>query len=69
MQVYFALTLRWFPVGGWGASWRNLVLPIVALALPNIAYISRLTRAAMIETLRENYVRTARAKGIGRARG
>ncbi len=68
MQVYFALTLGWFPVGGWGASWRNLVLPIVALALPNIAYISRLTRAAMIETLRENYVRTARAKGIGRAR-
>lgn len=65
MQVYFALTLRWFPVGGWGDSWRNLVLPIAALALPNIAYISRLTRAAMIETLRENYVRTARAKGIG----
>lgn len=65
MQVYFALTLRWFPVGGWGDNWRNLVLPIVALSLPNIAYISRLTRAAMIETLRENYVRTARAKGIG----
>lgn len=68
MQVYFALTLQWFPVGGWGDSWRNLVLPIVALALPNIAYISRLTRAAMIETLRENYVRTATAKGIGGAR-
>ncbi|MDP5084749.1 MAG: ABC transporter permease subunit [Yoonia sp.] len=65
MQVYFALTLRWLPVGGWGDSWRNLVLPIVALSLPNIAYISRLTRAAMIETLRENYIRTAVAKGIG----
>ncbi|WP_213686118.1 ABC transporter permease [Roseicyclus sp.] len=65
MQVYFALTLRWLPVGGWGDSWRNLVLPIVALSLPNIAYISRLTRAAMIETLRENYIRTAMAKGIG----
>ena len=68
MQVYFALTLRWFPVGGWNDGWRCLVLPVVALALPNIAYISRLTRTAMIETLRENYVRTARAKGIGNAR-
>jgi oligopeptide transport system permease protein len=68
MQVYFALTLRWFPVGGWSGDWRSLVLPIVALALPNIAYISRLTRSAMIETLRENYVRTARAKGIGNRR-
>jgi oligopeptide transport system permease protein len=68
MQVYFALTLRWFPVGGWSGGWRSLVLPIVALALPNIAYISRLTRTAMIETLRENFVRTARAKGIGTTR-
>lgn len=68
MQVYFALTLRWFPVGGWSGGWRSLVLPIVALALPNIAYISRLTRTAMIETLRENFVRTARAKGIGNTR-
>jgi oligopeptide transport system permease protein len=68
MQVYFALTLRWFPVGGWNDGWRSIVLPVVALALPNIAYISRLTRTAMIETLRENYVRTARAKGIGNAR-
>ncbi|MGI1660594.1 ABC transporter permease [Palleronia sp. KMU-117] len=68
MQVYFALTLRWFPVGGWSEGWRSLVLPVVALALPNIAYISRLTRTAMIETLRENYVRTARAKGIGNRR-
>jgi oligopeptide transport system permease protein len=68
MQVYFALMLAWFPVGGWNAGWRSLVLPVVALALPNIAYISRLTRSAMIETLRENYVRTARAKGIGGGR-
>jgi oligopeptide transport system permease protein len=68
MQVYFALTLRWFPVGGWNDGWRSIVLPVVALALPNIAYISRLTRTSMIETLRENYVRTARAKGIGNAR-
>ena len=44
------------------------MLPVLVLSLPNIAYISRLTRASMIETLRENYVRTARAKGIGARR-
>lgn len=65
MQVVFALKLSWLPVGGWNDGWRSLVLPVIVLALPNIAYISRLTRTSMIETLRENYVRTARAKGIG----
>jgi len=65
MQVFFALRLDWFPVGGWNDGWRSVVLPVVALALPNIAYISRLTRTAMVETLRDNYIRTARAKGIG----
>ncbi len=68
MQVFFALRLEWFPVGGWNDGWRSVVLPVIALSLPNIAYISRLTRTAMIETLRENYVRTARAKGIGPSR-
>lgn len=65
MQAVFALKLGWFPVGGWNAGWRSLVLPVIVLSLPNIAYISRLTRTSMIETMRENYVRTARAKGIG----
>jgi oligopeptide transport system permease protein len=68
LQVIFALKLGWVPVGGISEGWRALVLPILVLALPNIAYISRLTRTSMIETLRENYVRTARAKGIGEAR-
>ncbi|MEZ5778079.1 MAG: ABC transporter permease subunit [Paracoccaceae bacterium] len=68
LQVIFALKLGWLPVGGWNDGWRSLVLPVIVLALPNIAYISRLTRTSMIETLRENYVRTARAKGIGRRR-
>ncbi len=68
LQVIFALNLAWLPVGGWNDGWRSLVLPVVALSLPNIAYISRLTRTSMIETLRENYVRTARAKGIGKRR-
>lgn len=65
LQVIFGLRLDWLPIGGWDGSWRSLVLPVIVLALPNIAYISRLTRTSMIETLRENYVRTARAKGIG----
>ena len=68
MQVVFALRLGWLPVGGIDGGWRALVLPVLVLALPNIAYISRLTRSSMIETLRENYVRTARAKGIGARR-
>ena len=68
MQVIFALKLAWVPVGGSDQGWRSLILPIVVLSLPNIAYISRLTRGSMIETLRENYVRTARAKGIGARR-
>ena len=60
--------LRLLPVGGYGGgSLRNLVLPTVALALPPVAMIARLTRASMIEVLRSNYIRTARAKACPRA--
>ncbi len=53
------------PVGGWnGGAWRNLVLPVTVLALPQIAIIARLMRGAMVEVLRANYIRTARAKGL-----
>ena len=53
------------PVGGWdGGALRNMVLPVTVLALPQIAVIARLTRGSMIEVLRSNYVRTARAKGL-----
>ena len=68
MQLYFSVHLGWLPVGGWNDGARSLILPVLVLALPNIAYISRLTRASVIETLRENHVRTARAKGIGARR-
>ena len=64
-QVVFALKLAWVPVGGSDQGWRSLVLPVVVLSLPNIAYISRLTRSSMIEVMRENFIRTARSKGIG----
>lgn len=53
------------PVGGWnGGAARNVILPIFVLALPQIAIIARLVRGSVIEVLRSNYVRTARAKGL-----
>ena len=65
LQIVFGLQLHWLPIAGWDGSFAAKILPVFVLALPNIAYISRLTRGSMIETLRTNYVRTARAKGIG----
>ena len=63
--LFFAVYLGWLPAGGLGdGSPRNLVLPVFALALPQIAYISRLTRGSMIEVLRSNFIRTARAQGL-----
>ncbi len=59
----FALNLRWLPVGGWG-SWESLVLPSVTLAAPYAGYIARLMRASMLETLTQDFVRTALAKGL-----
>ncbi len=65
LVLAFALNLTWFP-SAWSASgglaW--LVLPVIALALPQIAYIARLTRASMIEVLASGFVRTARAQGL-----
>jgi oligopeptide transport system permease protein len=63
--LLFAVYLGWLPAGGLGnGSAANLVLPVISLALPQIAYISRLTRGSMIEVLRSNFIRTARAKGL-----
>ena len=61
----FGSRLGWLPSGGWNdGAIANLILPVVVLSLPQIAIISRLTRAGMVEVLRSNYVRTARAKGL-----
>jgi oligopeptide transport system permease protein len=63
--LIFGLYLRWFPVAGWeSGDFSYLVLPVVTLALPVIAYIARLTRGSLLEVLRTNFVRTARAKGL-----
>jgi ABC-type dipeptide/oligopeptide/nickel transport system permease component len=62
--VVFAFWLPLLPVGGVG-SLSHLVLPAVTLALPSIAMIARMTRSSVLEVLREDYVRTARAKGVG----
>jgi peptide/nickel transport system permease protein len=61
--VIFAWWLPWLPVGGTGSP-SHLVLPAVALALPSTAMIARMTRSSVLEVLREDYVRTARAKGV-----
>ena len=64
--LLFAIHAGWLPAGGWEWSARYMVLPVVTLALPVIAYIARLTRGSMIEVLHSNYIRTARAKGLPR---
>ncbi len=59
----FALALGWFPVAGWGKP-SQMVLPAIALGLGSSAIIGRLTRASMLQVIREDYIRTARAKGL-----
>lgn len=72
LVLLFAVTLHWLPAGGWGGEgWdglRHAVLPVIALALPNIAYCARLTRASMLETLSAEYLQAARARGLSEAR-
>ncbi|WP_415107614.1 ABC transporter permease [Hyphomonas sp.] len=68
--LVFSLGAGIFAVGGLGQypnigmNWHNMTLPVVALALPQIAIISRLMRASIIETMRSNHIRTARSKGL-----
>ncbi|MDB5440925.1 MAG: oligopeptide transporter permease OppB [Caulobacteraceae bacterium] len=65
LVMLFASRLGWLPQAGWNnGALPNLVLPVTVLALPQIAIITRLTRAGMIEVLQSNFIRTARAKGL-----
>ena len=63
----FAVKLDWFPISGYG-SFSNLVLPSVTLGILGSGWYSRMMRSSMIDVLRADYIRTARAKGLGRAR-
>lgn len=63
LMIVFALRLGWLPVAGWG-GYRHLLMPAVTLALPYAAYIARLARSGTIETMQQDFVRTARAKGL-----
>jgi peptide/nickel transport system permease protein len=71
LVLLFSIGLGWLPAGGFpgwnadlGAALRALILPAVALALPQAAILARITRSAVLETAREDYARTARAKGL-----
>ncbi|WP_126975109.1 ABC transporter permease [Frigidibacter oleivorans] len=72
LVLVFAVNLRWLPAGGFpgwsdpAAALRALILPAVALALPQAAILARVLRAALIETMAEDYIRTVRAKGRSR---
>lgn len=61
--LFFAIKLRWFPVGGLSSP-TSLVLPAITLAGPYVAYIARLTRTSMLEVMGQDFIRTARAKGL-----
>jgi oligopeptide transport system permease protein len=65
LGLVFGIHLHWLPVAGWqGGDLRHVVLPVIALALPPLAYIARMTRASMLEVLQKPYLRTAFAKGL-----
>lgn len=61
----FAVRLGWFPIGGYG-TWRHLVLPSLTLGVLGAGWYSRMMRSSMIDVLRQDYIRTARAKGLAR---
>ena len=65
LVLIFSLSLYWLPPSRWeGFPSRNLILPVLTLSAIHMAYIARLTRAGMLEVLRSDYIRTARAKGL-----
>ncbi|RVD33169.1 ABC transporter permease, partial [Mesorhizobium sp. M8A.F.Ca.ET.023.02.2.1] len=61
----FAVRLSWFPIGGYG-TWRHLVLPSLTMGILGAGWYARMMRSSMIDVLRQDYVRTARAKGLAR---
>jgi oligopeptide transport system permease protein len=65
LTLLLGIYAGWLPVGGWNSgALANMILPVTVLALPQIAIVARLIRGSMVEVLRANYIRTARAKGL-----
>ncbi|MCL2719758.1 MAG: ABC transporter permease subunit [Treponema sp.] len=67
LMLIFAVSLNWLPTSGWidgRHGIKTMIMPVITLALPQFAYIARLMRASMLETLRSDFVRTALAKGL-----
>jgi peptide/nickel transport system permease protein len=72
MQVWIGVELGWLPVLStgqgdvdWSERWEYFVMPVIVLTLPNIAYFARFMRSSMLEVIRQDYMTTARAKGLG----
>ena len=63
LMSIFALNLNWLPASGYG-SWQHLILPAVTIGFASSAFIARITRSSLLEVLNQDYVRTARAKGL-----
>ncbi|WP_352419389.1 ABC transporter permease [Proteiniborus sp.] len=64
-QYWFGAKLQWLPVARWG-EWKHYVLPVAALGFGMIAYIARMMRTSMLDVLNQDYIRTAKAKGLSR---
>jgi len=60
---FFAYKLRWFPISGYG-TWKHLVLPLMAISFTGVAVTARMVRSSMLEVIRQDYIRTARSKGL-----
>jgi peptide/nickel transport system permease protein len=67
MLYVFAVQLHWFPIGGYG-TFAHLVLPSITLGILGSGWYSRMMRSSMIDVLRQDFIRTARAKGLSRIR-
>lgn len=61
--IYFSVELQWFPVAGWG-TFSHVILPALTLGTGGAAIVARMTRASMLEVIRQDYIRTAKAKGV-----
>lgn len=66
MIIIFALNLKWLPASG-TTSWKNWIMPVLAQGLGPVAMVTRMTRSSMLEVVRQDYIRTARAKGMTEA--